>query len=251
MRNITVASSKQIIDEAVHRLVRTEHFAASTVVNLPILYPSGSTVAVEARLQGDRCFVSDMGNGFNEADLMGSSRYYPKIAQEVAEAAGIRFDGRAVFAGEASIDLIGGLITIVANCSHEAVAQSAFKLARKRDKAEEEQLYHRLVDVFGKPYVERNVEMRGASNHAWAVASLVRIHGHLAVFDSVVAYHSSVVNVATKMHDLARLEDPPARIAVTKDIKKLGDLVGVVSQAANLIEFRSESSTYRKYAAAA
>ena len=251
MSNVIVVSWNQAIDDAVRRLVRTEHLAASTIINLPILYPSGSTVAVEARIERDRCFVSDMGNGFNEADIFGAGRYYPKIAKEVAETYGIRFDGRAVFAGEASIDLIGGLITIVANSSHEAVAQSAYRLARKRERGEEEQLYRRLVDVFGKQSVDREVEIRGASNHAWSVANLVRAQGHLAVFDSVVAHHASIVNVATKMHDIARLDDAPARIAVTQDVAKLGDLIGVLSQASNVIELGAQSDTYRKYALAA
>lgn len=242
---------QELIDNAVRQLVRSEHLKTSTIINLPILYPSGSTVAVQAQIVRDKCLVSDMGGGYMEADLMGARNYYPKLAREISEASGISFDGESVFAAESSLDLISGLITVVGNCSHEAAAKSAYKLAEKREKRTEDELYKRLTDVFGMQAVERNAELRGASNHSWPVADVVRIDDHLAVFDFVIAHHNSIVNVAAKMHDLARLADPPSRVAVTRDIAKLGDMTGVLSQASSLIELKAADEKYRRYADAA
>jgi hypothetical protein len=52
------------------------------------------------------------------------------------------------------------------------------------------------------------------------------------------------------MHDIAHFETLPL-VAVTRDITKLGDLIGVLSQASNVIELQAQNDTYRKYARAA
>ena len=59
---------------------------------------------------------------------------------------------------------------------------------------------------------------------------------HRAVFDAVTSNPASIVWTSAKFHDFARLEAPPARVAVVRRKADLGDLLAVSSQAARVVE---------------
>ncbi len=71
-----------------------------------------------------------------------------------------------------------------------------------------------------------------------------------AVFDLVRPSAVSVAFAAAKFHDLARLEHPPARIAVVHRKASLGDLLAVVAQAARVVEEDAGDSAFRRAAMA-
>lgn len=240
-----------LVDEVARSLVGTEHFGSGSLLKTPIIYPSGSSVVVEITQQQDRFFVCDMGLGYQEAEMMGVSHQFSRNAGVVAENYGIRFDNQAFFVAEASKEQLAGAVTIVSNCSAEAVAMAAFKAAERRYEEQTQKLYQKLITVFDSSVVEMNVNFVGSSAHKWPVSTLVRRDNVVTIFEPVSKNHLSVVNVSAKFHDFARLERPPLRVSVVNKKSEMGDYLNILSQAGNIIEFDVAKDTYRRVAEAA
>jgi hypothetical protein len=243
--------SRVLIEKVARELATVEHRQDSSFITTPLLYPSGSTVVVRIESLGDQYFVTDLGLGYREADMMGASLVYARHARAIAEAAGVGFDQQEFFVAKASADQLAGCVIAVANCSLEAVSVSALKLSERRVADEAELLYERLAKVFTAPRVAKNAEIRGASNTTWPVANLVRINTHETIFEPVLSHRNSVASVVTKFHDIAQLEHPPARIAVVRNKDDFGTLLGVLSQAGRVISRDTPDQTLRKLAHAA
>jgi hypothetical protein len=177
-----------------------------------------------------------MGLGYHEAELMGASLIYSRHARSIAENAGISFDAHAFFIVEVAREQLAGAIATVGNCSQEAVALAAYKLAERSASDVAEELYERLVRIFTPPRVAKNAPVIGASNTEYHVAALVQGQKRPAVFEAVSAHHTSVFAANSKFHDLALLEKPPVAIAVVRKKKELGTYLGLLSQTANVIE---------------
>jgi hypothetical protein len=236
---------REDIARAIAALITVDHFAAGSMVSMPLLYPSGSTVVLEITRQGDRCLVSDRGGALQEAELSGATRYFKKEAVRVAAAAGIRFDGRDMFVAEVPLDALEGAMMVVANCSQEAVTFAIYSMSEKSESDAKEVLYARLTSIFGPTDVEKDVELVGASNHKWKVSVLVTRAGQMGLFEPVVNKYISVVGAAAKFHDFARLEMPPQRIAVVKNLADIGDFFGVVAAASSkVVELSSSNDNF-------
>jgi hypothetical protein len=108
-----------------------------------------------------------------------------------------------------------------------------------------------LVTTFSKPEVERDVEFVGSSSHKWPVAAIVRHHGKTSLFEPVSKNHISVVNAAAKFHDIARLDQPPKRIAVVNKKAEMGEYLNLLSQAGNVVEYEIPKHDLRDLAEAA
>ena len=195
--------------------------------------------------------MSDFGSGHNEAELLGGDLIYRRTAKTIAENAGIGFDQMAFFVLKANEAQLPGAVATVANCSHEAVLVTAMKLAERREHDDAELLYERLVEVFPSTSVHRGASLIGASNTEWRVASLVEIGRRRVAFEAVTKSANSVVFASAKFNDLARLQHPPGRVAVVKRKAELGTYLGVLSQAASVIEARAADRTFREAAEAA
>jgi len=216
------------VENAARELVSAEFHNGSAFIRTPILYPSGSTVVVRVDDNGKSYFVSDFGMGYQEADLMGASLIYGRHARTIAEMAGIRFDSEAFFVIEVSREQLAGAIATIANCSQEAVALAAYKLADRRSADLAELLYDRLVRIFTPKNVLKNAPVFGASQTEYNVTALVTSDKKPAVFEAVSNHPSSIVFANSKFHDLALLETPPVSIAMVqeKGIGHLSQLVG-------------------------
>ena len=80
---------------------------------------------------------------------------------------------------------------------------------------------------------------------------MVRLEKKNAVNESVTRRRASVVNAATKFHDLANLELPPTRIAVVTHKEQFETYLAVLSQAASVVDRDEPDATFRKPARAA
>jgi hypothetical protein len=239
------------VDAVARELVTTEHFGSASLIKTPMMYPSGAAAVVQVTQHHDRFFVTDMGLGQMEADMIGASVLYANSAKPLAEHFGIRFDNQAFFVAEANRDQLAGAVTIVANCSSEAAALAAFKAAERRFEEDSDVLYRRLAAVFPKAEIVRNVDFIGSSTHKWPVATMVTHHHKISLFEPVSKHHTSVVNAAVKFNDIARLDNPPQRIAVVKKKAELGNYLNVLSQSANVIEYEVPDATLIRLAEAA
>jgi hypothetical protein len=225
--------------EAVAReLIDIDYHSGAAFVRTPVIYPSGSNAVVRVTQLGvsDTFFVTDLGLGYQEAELMGSSLIYARHARTIAENAGINFDSEAFFVAETSRDQLAGAIATVANCSQEAVALAAYKIAERRASDLGEELYERLIRIFTPPKVAKNVAIFGASNVEHHVSAMVTIAKRPAIFEPVANHPTSIAFANSKFHDLALLEQPPIQIAVVRKKKELGTYLNLLGQVAHVIE---------------
>ncbi len=252
MSAITNPKFNAIVDEVAREIVATEHRVGGSFIRTPLMYPSGSTVVVRIEEGEDRFFVSDMGFGYQEAEMMGAGLMYAKPAGIIAEAAGVRFDNQAFFVLEASREQLAGAVVTIANCSQEATIRASDALAEKTFEDKKVRLYEKLVKVFEPKIVSKNVEVVGASTQKWRVAAIVSVpHHRPTIFELVTKHPNSVANATMKFGDIALLKDAPHRVAVVQNRAELGSLLTVLSRSADVIEDDTPSEKIRRLAEAA
>lgn len=237
-------SARQSVDEAVRRLVTTSHFAAGSIVSMPVSYPSGTTVTLEITMQQGRCFVSDRGGAFQEAEMFGAPRYFKTEAVRIAEAAGIRFDGRDMFVAEVPPENLRGAMVAVANASAEATTAAMLRAADRGDHDARENLYARLVSIYKTKDVQKDAQLIGKSNHKWRVSVLVMDKTQQWVFEPVTGNYISAVGTAAKFQDFAQIEFPPSRAAVIKSRDDMKDFYGLIAGASNRVLTMSDPDSF-------
>lgn len=229
--------------------IRSEQ--SSTLVSMPILYPSGSSVVIEVSNYGDDYFITDMGMGHQEADMMGGSRIFTQTAKVVAENSGVGFDRHAFFVAKASQSQVVGAVIAVANCSGDATTITAHKLTEKTHADNAEILYRRLVSVFSKRVVVKDYEVMGASETSWHVAASVKTDGNVILFDAVSKHANSIASAVTKFGDISQLDHPPRRVAVVENKQQFGTKLAVLSRTADVIELNVPDRRFKQLAEAA
>lgn len=164
------------------------------------------------------------------------ARTYQRQAEAVAAMSGITFTGRAfVLADATQRQLVGGTMT-VANAVARTAERTLLRAAQRPQDASVDRLVERLGHLFPDAKVAREVDLRGASEHAWLVDAVVTADGKRAVFDFVTANPILVAFASAKFHDIAALDDAPTRVAVVLRKAGFGNLLPVVAQAARVVE---------------
>jgi hypothetical protein len=242
-----------MVDAVAREIVATDHRVGSSFIRTPLMYAGGATVVVRIEQGDNRFFVSDIGLGFQEAELMGAGSMYAKPARVIAEEAGVRFDNQAFFVLEASREQLPGAVVTIANCSQQAVMRAADALAEKTFEDRKTRLYDRLVGVFEAKAVKKNVEIVGASTQRWSVATVVALPGHRpTIFEPVTKHPNSIANASMKFGDIALLKkDAPHRVAVVHNKSELGKLLTILSRSADVIDDNETNDRIRRLAAAA
>lgn len=243
---------KEMVENVARSIVATEHRISGSFIRTPLMYPSGSTVVVRIEQGENRFFVSDIGLGHSEAEMMGAGTMYAKPARVIAEEAGVRFDNQAFFVLEASLEELPGAVVTIANCSQHAVMRAADALAERTFEDRKNKLYERLVGVFEPKIVKKNVDVIGASTQRWPVATLVTLPGmRPTIFEPVTKHPNSIAHASMKFGDIALTENAPQRVAVVADRKELGTLLTVLSRSASVIDDNESTDRIRLLAAAA
>ncbi len=241
----------EIAEQVARGLSKASMLAGRAFIRTAVLFPSGSTAVVVIHDEGgDRFRVSDLGQGLEEADMLGITPAFRSQAAEIAARSGIIFDGHAFVLPGAVADQLVGAVMVVANAANRALERAMVGTENRRSGAAVEKLVARLTRIFPGAEVAREIKIRGDSTHAWDFdAEVTTDKGH-AVFDIVTSHPISVAFAVTKFQDLARLEDAPARFAVVHRKASFGDLLAVVVQAAQVIEEDAPDSVFRRALAA-
>lgn len=247
----TQANFSDLIDTVARELVTVTHDARHSFVSTPLVYPNGTSVVVRIEGTDGEYLVTDFGMGYEEAEMMGAANIYSRCGKLVADAANIGFDNHSFFVLRVACEQLAGAIVTVANCSKEAASVAAYKLADRKNRDAADILYSRLVTVFPKRIVARNVPVIGQSNTEWHVATMVQRDRVRAIFEPVSAHHVSVCAAATKFHDIAAVEDAPSRVAVVKRKSEMKTYLAVLSQASNVIEQSASNDVYSELVEAA
>lgn len=252
MIEVSNSSAKLVVDDAVRRLVTTSHFSAGSIVSMPVTYPSGTSITLEVSIRGGRCLVSDGGGGFQDAEMSGAARYFTNEATRIAASAGIRFDGRDLFATEIPAANLRGAMVAVANASAEAASAAVLRLVDRSDRDAQDVLFDRLTAVYRSKDVQRDVQLVGQSNHKWRISILVLDRVQQWMFEPVTGNYISAVGTAAKFHDFAGVDNAPARAAVIKSRADMKDFYGLIAGASTkVLEIHEPDETFLSLMSAA
>jgi hypothetical protein len=240
------------LGESIARGLATSNITAGRCfITTPLTYPSGTAVIVRIDGAPNRVFVSDEGMGYEEALTFNAPTEYAAAARTLVEGRGIDFDGRAFYVPDASLAELVGAVGAIANCSQRAVIETTLRHEARRIDTDRVMLLERLESAFGRTHVEKDVIVRGASNVEWDVTA--RIAGRdnvVSIFDYARPHRNSVTSTVAKFHDIARLDAPPRRIVTVRDYAEMGKFIGLLNQAAEVIELvKTPDEVLRKLAA--
>ncbi len=238
-----------VIQRAVQRLVRVDHAPGAALVQTPLMYPSGSLVAVSVRVGPDGFSVTDSGVAWEEARQLKATRSFNAHAPVVAEDAGVHFEGGAFTLKAVPADRLTGAIATLANVAQGATILAANRQAVVDARGAEERLFKRLSKLFG--HVEIHRPIVGSSGTSWDVDAVVHIDDKIVLFESVLPKRQSIYAAVAKFHDIARMPDAPRRVAAVHSRVELGSMLGVLSQAASVVEDTTSDDAFVRLALAA
>lgn len=246
------AGLAEVAKQLASTLAKADMLDGRAYIRTPVLFPSGSTVVVVIEDEGGgRYRLTDLAQGHDEADLMGVAATYRRQASKVASLSGLALvDHAFVLPGIERNQLIAATMAL-ANAPTRALERALARGAGRQKDAAVDKLLARLKSAFPRAEVKPGLEISGASTHAWDVDAVVTTDRGRAVFDLVSPSPISVAFAATKFHDIARLDPPPARIAVVRHKASFGDLLAVVAQAARVIEEDASDRAFVRAAEAA
>lgn len=224
-----------VADEISRQLSFASETQAGVFITTPICYPSGSTVVIRIDGTRDTFFVSDVGLGYQESMMINASQSYSSIARNLVRETGVSFDSQSFFVAKATRSDLTPIVAAVANFSQRAVIETLLKHEARKADRDRAILVSRLEGVFGSGHVEKDFGIRGASSVEWEVAARISFGNVVSIFDYAKPHKNSVVNAVAKFHDIARLPEAPRRIVTVADKAGMGDLLKLLSQAAQVI----------------
>lgn len=242
---------QEVVRSAAQQLVSIDPSRNGAYVRTPLLYASGSYVVIRVDAGGGEFFVSDFGAGHEEAQQLGASATFKRVAKTVAEANGVGFDTHSFFALTVSEAQLPGAIASIANASQEAVNITALKASERSLRDDNDELFDRLRGIFSPKAIAKDANIVGASNTQWHVSTLVTIQNKMVAFEAVSKAPQSIVFASTKFSDIARLPKAPGRVAVVSNKKALGTYLGVLSHNADVIERKVEDRIFHRLLGAA
>lgn len=158
------------LERAIARLMPLTGRGDTAKIAVPILYPSGSSAAVEIMMNGGRCFVSDLGLGQMEAEMNGADIYYDAAARKAAANYHVGYDGLSIFATWASLENIESAILGVSNASVFAATNSIHKAVEERDRKRNDAVYEKVVRR-----TDRNRALAAEDEADWLRAEIERL----------------------------------------------------------------------------
>jgi hypothetical protein len=235
-----------IAQEVARKLARAMDLQDGTYIKTPLLFSSGSSVAVRiSRGQDGLYTVSDMGLGFQEGRLTGADQHYTRAANETAAKSGIRSDGKTLWDHGISQEQLVAAVTVVANCTLEAwnLAEHRNRERKRQDAAD--QFYSRMFRAVKErrplAEVDRNVSVPGNSTSSWDFDLSIKVHDDRSLFDFVSPAPPSVAFAVTKCSDVGRLPQPPTLVCMIENPKAFGRRLGWLLPVANVVEYPNAS----------
>jgi hypothetical protein len=242
---------KDRLSQAINRLMSLHVEGERAHLTVPILYPSGAGCCVDIIMNGDKCFVSDMGFGQTESEMYGAGDFYDYAARTFAEKYDVGYDGLSVFAAWASIDNIERAIGAVATASASAASFAILRASEEKERNLHADLFDRVKKIFGPCKVTKTMDLAGR-DATWTAHNVVSLRdGRQAVFESVTDSPISVSSKFLMFSDLSRKKESFSLNSVVADISKVKGKIAMLSDVSNMIEYGAPESDFIKYAEAA
>ena len=218
------------------------------MVSVPVQYPSGALAVVEVVFGNESVWLSDLGLGFAEAEMLDAETAYPRAAKIEAARSGLSFDGRAVFALELPHSALAGGIVAIANASVRAAGEAIRADAAKRHEEKNAIIFDRVKIAFPDSHVAKVADLTG-ERAAWEAHNVVTLRdGRLAVFEPVSTHAASVSAKFLMFSDLQ--SRPEIRLnAVFDTADDLDPKAKMILDVANVVFAGDSPDSYRRAAA--
>jgi hypothetical protein len=241
----TLTSVAERVAGALVRL--STHDGQTARLSTPLLYPGGGMIGVEISRLRDGFLVTDAGGARREAGMLGGERTFMRIAGDVAQRYGVRFDHNMIFDVEIAEDELVVAVISVANAAKSAVETTAMHLAATEHSDYRAMLWHRLERIYEPKLISRNRPVRGSSDE-WKFDAVVSIGSTLALFELVSPHANAVSSAVTKFLDIRDLgETAPHRVAVLTKRTETPHLP-VLARTARVISMDDSDDVYRRAA---
>lgn len=237
------------LERAISRLMPLSGSGDRAKIAVPILYPSGSSAAVEIMINAGKCFVSDLALGQMESEMHGADSFYDAAARKAASHYHVGYDGLSIFATWAAIDNIESAILGVSNASVFAATSAIYKAVEDKERKRNDAVYDKVVRVFGAPHVARHAEIAGL-NASWEAHNVVTFpQGKLGVFEFVSANQNSIASKFMMFSDLAKLENRYALTSVVSSITGMGSKAGMLQDVSEVLQIDADDTYFLRRAA--
>jgi hypothetical protein len=239
-----------IASEVARQLATARVIGASAFISTPLTYVGGAPVVVRLDPIRSKFFVSDAGIGVREADLIGGSRLYRRIAEQMATRFGVRFDREALFEAEVSQDELIASVAAIANASKGAVDQTAFKLTEKAAQDARIAVTERLQAAFAREQITMDFRIKGSSNDEWDFDAAVKLPTHLTLIHVVSPAPASVNSAVARFVDMSDLPDE-ARPRLVGALQDRGSTnhIKLLQRSARIIDFHATPDVWQRAAA--
>jgi hypothetical protein len=238
------------LKQAVSRLMSVQVEGERARLTVPVLYPSGSSCAVEIMTTGDKCFVSDLGFGHMEAEMYGAEDFYGISAKAAAGRYGIGFDGLSIFTTWASLDKVEAAISSVANASVQAASVAILRATEEKDRHKNSELFDRVRSIFGAAAVARTADLKGRDAD-WQAHNVVLLSDHRrAVFEFVSENTNSISAKFLMFSDLSKRKDAYSLNSVVRSVEKLGNKGAMLADVSNILNVADPAAEFIRYAKA-
>lgn len=238
------------VREALARISAVRDLDGRTVIEVPVMYPSGAIAVVDIERNGDQYWVSDMGRGHVECEMSGAQTFYGAIARRVAEDFGIGFDGDAMFALWVASARLEAAIVCVANASNKASSEAIRVASEAKSRAQSERVFDRIKMLFGEKAVTRSVDIAGRHAH-WEAHNVVLFPDrHRAVFEYMTSHQNSVSAKFLMFSDIKSADESISLNAVISDINSLDEKGYMISDVGNIIQLSASDEQIKMYARA-
>ena len=222
------------------------------MINVPVTYPSGASVVVEVEQNADQVWVSDMGMGLVEAEMMAAQESYERRARAKAEEFGVLYDNSAMFVLWAPMGRLEAAVVCVANASAQASSDAVRHAAEAQSHKQSAVVYERIKDVFGEQSVSRSVKVYG-KRASWEAQNVVHfLKAHRAIFEPMTMDSNSISTKFLMFSDLRESDSEHYSLnVVIDDMEQLDARAKMVGDVANIVRLNAPDRDFRQHGAAA
>jgi hypothetical protein len=237
------------LEQAISRLMHLTPEGERARISMPILYPSGSSAAVEVVLNAGKCFVSDFGLGQMESEMNGADSYYDSAARKASTKYGVNYDGLSIFALWTPLDRIESAILAVSNASVFAANNAIYKAIEDKEKKRNDEVYEKVSRIFGREKVTKAQELVGRDAH-WDAHNVVIFNsGKKGIFEYVSNNQNSIASKFMMFSDLSKLDEVYSLTSVVSNVAKISSKGAMLSEVSEVIQISADDLVFQKRAA--
>lgn len=245
------ADKISIIQSALNQLIDIRKEGESFHVHLPISYPGGDGTVVSVQIQKDLCRVGDLGLGHKDAFLSDAESSYLKLAKQASTSKGLRFSDHEISSHWSPLTHLPALMVNVATLSSLTSYEAMRSTEERQVENFNEEIFHRISEIFGSQSVKKNADMRGA-HASWKAHNVVLLEsGHRAVFEYMSPHASSYTTKFAMFSDIRKVGNIVSLNAMVPRISDLDEKAQIVGDVANILEITASMEAIRASAFAA